>query len=145
MTSAKVDEYTLTVTAPGLLTVETTGSTDTIGALDLTTGAVGEVAHTESGGSGDNFKIIVPVIAGSYTLEVEGQTSRTTGAYALDMDFKVAMQGATGTDITVPDAPVWTGTIFAGDDDTDSTPPFQISERARMRITSCSQWRLPGS
>ena len=136
LTSAKVDRYMLTVTAPGLLTVETTGSTDTIGALDLTTGAVGEVAQAESGDSGDNFKIIVPVIAGSYTLEVEGQTSRTTGAYALDMDFKVAMQGATPTTSSADDpvigpaAPTWTNTPLSDDDDTDNTPPFQIRKVA---------------
>ena len=33
------EEYTITVTAPGLLTVETTGSTDTIGMLDANDGS----------------------------------------------------------------------------------------------------------
>ena len=51
----------------------------------------------ESGGSGNNFKIVAPVTGASdgsvtYTVTVDGQTSTAEGAYTLDMDFKVAMQ-----------------------------------------------------
>ena len=85
--------YTITVTTPGLLTVETTGSTDTSGMLSGTV-----TAEDDSSGSGNNFKIVAPVDDGSYMVSVDGQTAATTGAYTLDMDFKVAMQ----TGVTVP-------------------------------------------
>ena len=86
-----VDPYRITVTAPGLLTLGTTGSTDTIGSLENDEATPEPVAYAESGGSGDNFQTSVPVIADNYTIKVEGQTLQTGGAYTLDMDFKVAM------------------------------------------------------
>lgn len=110
--------YSITVTAPGLLTVETTGSTDTAGMLgtDVT-------AMDDDSGSGSNFKMVVPVTAEAtaYTLSVDGQTASTTGDYTLNMAFKVAMQtGAPGTvtGVTVPGAPTWTNTAVAADDTT---------------------------
>ena len=107
--------YPITVTTPGLLTVETTGSTDTSGMLsaDVT-------AEDDSSGSGNNFKIVAPVDDGTYTVTVDGQTATTTGAYTLDMDFKVAMQtGVTAPPgVTVPDAEDWgSGDALAIDDD----------------------------
>ena len=108
--------HTITVTAPGLLTVETTGSTDTKGMLST---AAAETAKDDSSGSEDNFKIVAPVTATDYTVTVNGQTATTTGAYTLDMDFQVAMQTglpAISTEVTVPTAPTWTGTVLAADD-----------------------------
>ena len=105
---------TITVTAPGLLTVETTGSTDTDGMLSGTPAVM-----DDDSGSGNNFKMVVPVTATDYTLTVDGKTASTTGDYTLDMDFKVAMQtGASGTNITVPAAPGWPNTTVAADDTT---------------------------
>ena len=110
--------YAITVTAPGLLTVETTGSTDTAGMLSGI-----EAAMDDSSGSGNNFRIVAPVSATSYTVSVDGQTPSTEGAYTVDMDFKVAMQsatGVTGTGVMLPTAPAWgdatSGTPFAADD-----------------------------
>ncbi len=103
--------YEIAVTAPGLLTVETTGSTDTSGMLSADVSA-----EDDSSGSGDNFRIVAPVPGASddsvtYTVTVDGQTPATTGAYTLDMAFKVAMQtGLTAdTGFTVPTAPTWNG------------------------------------
>ena len=122
--------YDLTITAPGLLTAETTGSTDTMGTLDGpdtdadTDSDPDEIAMVESGGSGGNFKIIAPVNTGAHTLYVEGQTSQTTGDYSLDMDFKVAMEhnpDITGiTNLTAVDGPDW-DTVGLLDDGTDAT------------------------
>ncbi len=123
-------EYTLHISAPGLLTLETTGNTDTIGTLDDSDGA--EVAQAESGGSGDNFKIVVPVPANTaptegYKATVQGQTSTTTGSYTLGMDFQVAMTatitGITDTQVDVADAPTWTGTGVPADDTTLQIQP----------------------
>ena len=115
--------YGITVTAPGLLTVETTGSTDTSGML-----SGGVTAEDDSSGSGNNFRIVAPVEGAAdgsetYTVTVEGQTATTTGPYTLDMDFKVAMQTdlpAISDAVTVPPAPTW-GTALAITAD-DGTP-----------------------
>ncbi len=121
LNAADEHTYTITVTTPGLLTVETTGSTDTSGMLSGTV-----TAEDDSSGSGNNFKIVAPVDDGSYTVTVDGQTATTTGSYTLDMDFKVAMQPTAGVTlptagVTVPVAEDWgTGdaVAIAADDDT---------------------------
>ena len=115
-TRGSQDEFDITITAPGLLTLETTGSTDTKGMLDDNAGA--EVAYAESGGSGGNFKMFVPVEVNAsgqtYGVVVEGQTLDTFGEYTVGMDFKVAMNndentlGTTDTDtVNVVDRPTW--------------------------------------
>ena len=112
-------DYNLKVTADGLLTVRTTGSTDTKGQLDK---ATSPIATDEGGG---NFKIVVPVIVGDdYTVIVNGQTLDTRGSYTLDLDFKVAMarvENWAAARTTVSDSPTWTGTPFPTDDATGGT------------------------
>ena len=111
--AGEIASRSIVITAPGLLTVETTGSTDTIGMF----GTSSEMF--ESGGSGGNFKIVLPVKAdtSAQTLTVEGQTPTTTGAYTLNMDFQVAQGGADApSSITIAGAPTWTGTAIAADD-----------------------------
>ena len=117
LSAGETDTITITITAPGLLTLETTGSTDTVGTLDGDTGGTRfEVAYAESGGSGGNFKIVAPVRGTTHELEVDGQDTREDGAYTLDMDFKVAMQtGAAGAGITFVAAPTWTTSVPADD------------------------------
>ena len=116
--------YPITVTAPGLLTVETTGSTDTAGMLS------GDPAPMDdSSGSGDNFKIVAPVTATTYTVTVDGQTATTTGAYTLDMDFQVAMQNglaAISGEVDVPTAPTWGTALAIADDVPVTTPPTPL-------------------
>jgi len=115
-------DYNLNVTANGLLTVQTTGSTDTKGQLNKTSVTTGSIATADGGGSGSNFKIVMPVVAGDdYTVIVDGQTLDTRGSYTLDLDFKVAMATVTDRTIAVTTAtggPTWTGTVFADDDTT---------------------------
>ena len=110
---------TITVTAPGLLTIETKGSTDTTGSL-----AGIEPAMADGGGSGGNFKLVVPVTVGDHTLSVGGQTDTTSGSYTLDMDFQVAMgliDGASRTNTTIAAVPTgnaaWGSTAFTDGDD----------------------------
>ena len=142
-----VDSISLTVTTPGLLTLETTGSVDTIGilanagsdtALTATADDV-EVAYAESGGSGDNFKFAVPVAGVTHTLMVEeGQTSG--GEYTLSMDFKVAMVTSSGL-TTVPVTPTtnpWTTTAVPDDDE----PPLQIKKIAADGSTADEDYIL---
>ena len=118
--AGEVESRTIAITAPGLLTLETTGSTDTVGTF-------GNNPEVESGGSSGNFKMVLPVeVSTGATLLVEGQTPSTTGSYTLNMDFEVAMNNAAndlGTPadnsvINVADRPTWTGTAIATDDTT---------------------------
>ena len=108
--------YDFRVTADGLLTVRTTGSTDTKGELkeftsstnttpdpDVTTTTETSLTTAEAGGSGGNFEMVVPVsknpadttgttiVKKIYTVYVTPQTDTTRGKYTLDLDFKVAM------------------------------------------------------
>ena len=130
LTRGNPDPFEIKITAPGLLTLETTGSTDTVGTLDApddendTTNE--ERAYAESGGSGGNFKMVVPVItdANNYSVTVEGQTLDTAGAYTVGMAFNVAM---TTPDLVDSDntkvidgvaGPTWTNTAVTADDTT---------------------------
>ena len=82
------------ITAPGLLTLETTGSTDTIGMLDNDADVevarcrrpVAAAAISNCRRAGD-CRFISRILR----LVVEGQDSRTNGEYTVEMDFKVAM------------------------------------------------------
>ena len=116
LSSGEEAPHTITVTAPGLLTLETTGSTDTVGTLYVyANDAIGaEVAQAESGGSGDNFKIVVPVIDRVYRLILSG----TAGDYTLDMDFKVAMSTVNSADGTMTPTTWPTNMDLPGDDTT---------------------------
>ncbi len=114
--AGEVEDRSILITAPGLLTLETTGSTDTVGTF-------GESPEVASGGSSGNFKIALPVEEDTtpQTLLVEGQTTTTTGSYILNMDFKVAMPDAalTGvTGVTVSTFTGWGSTAIAADDTT---------------------------
>ena len=106
LNAADEDEFTLdnqlitrtlatTATAPGLLTVRTTGSAvDTKGTLDDDTtnplpGDAGDLAT--DAGSGGNFEIVSPVAGGTtYRIHVEGQTPGERGEFGLEVEFGVA-------------------------------------------------------
>lgn len=85
----ELDLYALTTTSAGLLTVKTTGNTDTQGTFSGS--GTDMEATAEDGGSGGNFQIIAPVTAGEKTVSVQGQSPITEGDYTLDVDFNVAM------------------------------------------------------
>ncbi len=103
-TNNQRDPHILRATAPGLLTVHTTGSrVRTKGTLnDGTT----DIAMDE--GSGGNFKIISPMDNDvNYTVSVEGQTRSERGDYGLKIEFGVATELVSGgnyADTTLGDA-----------------------------------------
>ena len=128
--------YMIKITAPGLLTLETTGNTDTVGTLEKNNV---QVAMAESGGSGGNFKIVAPVTAADHILYIQGQAPRPTGDYTLDMDFKVAMEHSpniTGvTSLMMVNGPNW-GAVGLLDDGTDD------AERPELDSTSDEDYFL---
>ena len=76
-----VDFYRLAVAETGLLTVQTIGDTDTVGALYDSEGR--PIDANDDGGAGLNFRIPTLVFPGTYYLRVEG-FGNTTGSYRLE-------------------------------------------------------------
>ena len=79
-TADDIDYFQFSLPQAGVLVVETTGSTDTVGTI-WQAGAV--VASGESGGVRRNFRLSARVAAGTVVVAVEGNGSRT-GAYTLE-------------------------------------------------------------
>ncbi len=80
-----VDYFTLETPRAGLLVVETTGATDTVGTVWQ---AGVELGQATSGGAGRNFHLSVPVAAGAVVIAVAG-SGGTTGAYTLQTHLVV--------------------------------------------------------
>ena len=77
--ASDVDYFTLEVPQAGLLVVESTGSTDTVGTVWQ---AGVELGRADSEGAGQNFRLAVPVEAGPVVVAVAGN-GRRTGSYTL--------------------------------------------------------------
>lgn len=86
LTAGDVDYFTVTVSQPGTLTVNTSGSTDTYGTLEDASG--GTLATNDDGGSGANFRLSSAVSAGTYYVRVAGYDSATTGSYTLTLAIR---------------------------------------------------------
>ena len=86
------DYFRLSVPRSGTLTVETTGSTDTDGILYTADGFF--LDFDFDSGSGDNFRIVHEVSAGTYYVEVSGFL--TTGSYTLRVRFTASGGGGSG-------------------------------------------------
>ena len=82
--AGNVDWWKFVLTATSLITVETTGATDTVGKLEDNAGATLDTdddGNTPAGGG--NFKIVRLLGAGTYFVRVAGYSSATTGNYSL--------------------------------------------------------------
>ena len=104
-----IDYFRLQIPVSGSLTVETTGSTDTYGRLESSSGST--LATNDDGGSGSNFRIVRNVTAGTYYIRVTGYRSET-GGYTLRANMATDDHGntrATATSISL-DSPL-TGRI----------------------------------
>lgn len=89
------DAYTFTASGDGLLTVETTGSVDTIGTA---TSTVRAIAADDNSGVGNNFRIVLPIELGvTFTVSVGARSSTARGNYILRVDYKLS-----GSTVVVP-------------------------------------------
>ena len=80
------DAYTFIVSGEGLLTVETTGSVDTIGTV---TSSMETIAADDNSGVGNNFSIVLPIDRWViFTVSVGAQSSTARGNYTLRVDYK---------------------------------------------------------
>lgn len=86
------DYYVFTVSGTGTLTVQTTGSTDTVGQLENSIGTV--IGQDDDGGADSNFSIAQQVSAGSYYVRVAGYDGTATGSYTLDVSFNGGSGGS---------------------------------------------------
>ena len=77
--ASDADYFQLMIPQAGVLVVETTGSTDTVGTVWQEDEAL---AMAASGGDRQNFRLSVPVQAGAVVVAVEGN-GRQTGSYTL--------------------------------------------------------------
>ena len=79
-----LDYFSLEISERSVLTVETTGNTDTQGTIF--DGNQDQLLSDDDGGAGTNFKIERALDAGTYYLEVRGYRDRT-GTYTLNASF----------------------------------------------------------
>ena len=80
-----VDYWQFTLTESGVVTLETSGSTDTVGRLLNAIGTF--LAFDDDSGAGINFRIQETLPAGTYYIRVTGYT-RSVGDYTLSLDFE---------------------------------------------------------
>ena len=114
-TGDDVDYFKVQVSESGTLTVYTTGSLDTKGSLENSSGS--RLASNDDGGRGSNFRIERSVSAGTYYVRVESYSSRT-GSYTLHASFESSSGG---------------GDDDGGDDDSGSD-----GDVISLSITNCS-------
>ncbi len=95
LTSGDVDYFRVVLDRPGELTVYTSGGTDTVGRLEDSGGSA--LASDDNGGSGNNFRIVRDVAAGTYYVRVTSgpRFSTSFGSFTLHVRFAPA---STGTD-----------------------------------------------
>ena len=81
LSEGDTDYFRVEMNSAGTLTVYTTGRVDTEGAILDSSGTV--LARDSDSGASFNFRVSVPVSAGTYYIEVKGWRSSTTGDYTL--------------------------------------------------------------
>ena len=94
-TGGDVDYFRVQVSRSGTLTVYTTGSTDTYGTLQSSSGTTLETDDDD--GSGTNFSIARSVSAGTYYIAVRGYSSSETGSYTVHASFQSGGSGGGGS------------------------------------------------
>jgi hypothetical protein len=92
------DFFAVELTQPGLLTISTSGLTDTKGILRA---ACKPVAADKDSGSGTNFRITESLAPGVYTIEVESQNN-DSGDYSLNIVWTADSHGVSYTEHCVP-------------------------------------------
>ena len=102
LSEGDTDYFRVEMSSAGTLTAYTTGSVDTEGAILDGSGTV--LARDSDSGERFNFRVSVPVDAGTYYIEVKGWRSSTTGDYTLDVQVQVqeadgTLEGATPVDL----------------------------------------------
>ena len=93
-TGGDVDYFRVQISESGELAVYTTGSLDTYGRLESSSGS--SLATDDDGGRGNNFRIDHSVDSGTYYLQVRGYSSSGTGSYTVHASFSGGGDGLPG-------------------------------------------------
>ena len=119
------DYFQVEVPGAGSLTVETTGITDTEGALQGATGQT--LTEDDDGGTGNNFRVERQVHAGTYYVAVTGGASEQgVGLYTLSVRFTPVGGGTTVGEVVPPSG---SGPPPAGSTPPDGGEPGDGAER----------------
>ena len=93
-TDNELHTYEFIASMPGLLTVETTGNTNTVGELLDNSNML--LTEDKDSGTNNNFEIISAVNKNgsgeNFTVTVQGQSATERGDYTLAVDFKIAAE-----------------------------------------------------
>ena len=122
ITAGDYDYFQVTVSSSGTLTAHTTGSMDTRGRLENSSGTVLVENDDGRGSYGTNFRISRSVSSGTYYIRVRGFNSSTTGDYTLHVSFTGDSGG--GVDLELESA--WVS-------DSTPSPRATITMTARVR------------
>ncbi len=128
------DYFRVEVPGAGSLTVETTGTTDTEGALQGATGQT--LTEDDDGGTGNNFRVERQVQAGTYYVAVTGgENEQGIGLYTLSVRFTPVGGGTTVGDVVPPSG---SGPPPAGSTPPDGGEPGDGAERqpAPLRLNT---------
>ena len=82
-----VDYWRIEVPSQGEVTIESTGSTDTLGRLEDSSG--NQLAEDDDSGEGTNFRIVLDLDPGTYYVRVSGAAS-AAGAYSVRVSHQPA-------------------------------------------------------
>ena len=119
------DYFRVTVASPGTLMASTTGSTDTYGSIEDSSGNV--LHENDDGGEGRNFRVSAVVEPGTYYIRVRGFDPSSTGDYTLTLQMEEDSAGSGETPLDDDDSPATAiplavgasieGELSAGDSD----------------------------
>ena len=88
------DYFRVTVSSAGTLVASTSGSTDTYGSIEDSSGNV--LNENDDGGEGRNFLVSAAVEPGTYYIRVRGYDDSSTGAYTLTLQMEEGLDGSGG-------------------------------------------------
>ena len=93
------DYFRVTVRSPGTLVASTTGSTNTYGVIEDSSGNI--LNENDDGGEGGNFRVSAVVEPGTYYIRVRGFDASSTGAYTLTLQMEEGLDGSGGDWVAV--------------------------------------------
>ena len=86
-----IDYFRVAVSSAGRLIASTTGSTDTYGVIEDSSGNV--LNENDDGGEGRNFRVLAAVEPGIYYIRVRGFDDSSAGAYTLTLQMEEGLDG----------------------------------------------------
>ncbi|MBF0288196.1 MAG: hypothetical protein HQM14_10290 [SAR324 cluster bacterium] len=131
-----IDYFQITLSEFGVLTLQTTGSLDTIGSLEDINGTTTD--GDDDGGASGNFLISRELSAGTYYIKVTA-FSGGTGSYTLQADFNAGATATTTTSTTTTTTTSATTTTINTGIPTIGVSSSTYTFSHILGVTSCNQ------